>query len=219
VASELGLDNTAAGADQLLIDQWLNQAVRDVLLRTHCYVTSTTQALVAGTTDYQLPATTLAIIDINGPTTGNRFEYMTPEDIFELRRRNIGLTGATRAYAVLGSNLLMMYPTPSAAETLTVYIVPKPTEMTTGANDPATSTYGLIPTEFHRALELYAFAKGASFDDDESSKMGQSYEQQYEQFLARIIRPAVNRKGGSKMPRARIGGRSTLLRTRNDIYP
>lgn len=218
VAAELGLDNSAGSSDQLLIDQWLNQAVRDILLRTHCYVASTTQAVVAGTTDYQIAATVLAIIDLNGSVSGARFEYVTSEELFEMRRLNAGLSGTARAYAVIGSNLLTLYPTPSANETLTLYYVPKPTEMTTGANDPSTATYGGIPVEFDRGLLLYAFWQGAMYDDDESSKVGQSYMQLYELFIANTIRPAVNRKGGSRMPRVRIGGRTTLLRDRNDRY-
>lgn len=218
VAAELGLDNTAASADQLLIDQWLNQGVRDILLRSHCYVASTTQALTAATTDYQLATSIMAIIDASTSTDGGRMERLGSEEFFEMRRRNSGATGDTQFYTVLGSNLLMIWPAPSASGTLTLYYVPRPTEMSSAAHDPATTTYGNIPVEFHRAIELYAFWQGAMYDDDESSKVGQSYMQQYESFLAKTIRPAVSRKGGSRMPRARIGGRAVLARSRNDVY-
>lgn len=223
MASELGLDNTAAGAEQLLIDQWLNQAVRDVLLRTHLYVASTTQAIVAATTDYQLASTILALLRVVSPTSGANagrdLRYVSADELFEMRRLNLGLSDFARSYAVMGSNLLLIYPSPSTNETWTLYYVPKPTEMTTGANDPSTVTFGNIPTEFHRALELYAFWKGASYDDDASSKIGAEYERQYELFLAKVIRPAVNRKGGARMPSARIGARTTILPSRNDVYP
>lgn len=218
VAAELGLDNTAASSDQLLMDQWLNEGVRDILLRTHCTVAPATLALTSGTSDYTLDAAILAIVNASVGTDGRRFEQLGSEELFELRRRNIGATGDSLYYTVLGSNLFLIYPTPTSAATLTFYYVPLPTEMSSGTHDAASATYGGIPVEFHQGIYLYAFMRGASMDDDKSSEMGEKYMKQYELFLGKTIRPALNRMGGSRMPRARVGGRSTLLRDRNDRY-
>ena len=42
VSKELGLDETASGDEDVLLGRRLNQAVREFLIETRCYVTTTT---------------------------------------------------------------------------------------------------------------------------------------------------------------------------------
>ena len=63
VAAETGLNATD---DQTQIWRRLNEAVRDVLRRTHCYVSTTTASLTSGSGDYTLDAGVLAIQEGQG---------------------------------------------------------------------------------------------------------------------------------------------------------
>jgi hypothetical protein len=53
--SKLNLDNTAAGAEQLLIDGWANEAVLQFLIRTRCRVAIATIQLTSATKDNEPP--------------------------------------------------------------------------------------------------------------------------------------------------------------------
>lgn len=109
-------------------------------------------------------------------------------------------------YALEGSDLFRVHPTPSTAGTINITYVPKPTEMSADAHDPSNATYGGIPTEFHPALLAYMYWKAASADDDTSSSQGERYREQYEAEV-RKVRKYVNRKGNVKLPRATLGRR------------
>jgi hypothetical protein len=210
VAAELGLNATD---DQTQIWRRLNEAVRDVLRRTHCYVTTTTLATTAGTSDYQLDAGTLAITYAY-VTGGQRLlEPTTPQDI--LQRRLLASTSDTSMYyALQGSNLLMLYPTPSASGTLTFFYVPQPTEMSNSSHDPSSisTNYGGVPDEYHFGLEYYACWHLASLRDDQSSSQGERYRTLYEGqdgrggFIA-TMRRELALKAGVVQARAQVGRR------------
>jgi len=121
-------------------------------------------------------------------------------------------------YAVLGMNMLVIWPTPTTAAQLDVWYVPRPTAMSSGTHDPSVATYGKIPKEFHRAIEFYVLAKAAEYTNDKPSGMGQSYWAQYEAFIHRTALPAQNRMGG-RPPRARVGIRPQRNQGANDVYP
>lgn len=210
VSNELGLDQTASGTEDVLLGRRLNEAVREVLLRTHCYVKTGTITLAASDWEYEL---TDALSDdplaIHNLLTSDSkpLERVPVDQIHELRRASTTSTATyTYRYAVDGANLLLIYPAPAAAGTLTVYYVPKPTEMSSGAHDPATATYGNIPVQWHDAIELWAMHKLGSYDDDASSQMGGSYLQQFEKRVTEI-RLEMKKMGGRKMPRVRVSRR------------
>jgi hypothetical protein len=77
--------------------------------------------------------------------------------------------------------------------------------MTDGAHDPSSSTYGRIPTEFHKAIEYYALWQGAEYDENRTGQGGERYRMLFENYLGGIIRPAMKRKGGVDMPQVRRG--------------
>lgn len=210
VSNELGLNQTAAGTEDVLVGRRLNEAVLQVLLETHCCVKSTTYSLTANTGDYDLQVLAadagLNILAIDRLVDANSipFERVSEDDIFDLRRASSVSSAFQRSYAVAGSNLLMIWPTPSAAETLTMYYVKRPTAMTTAGHDPADPTYGGIPAEHHPAIEFYALWRLASFDDDSSSGNGDRYFGQYQVWLAKM-KKAQKLKAGSRQPRVRLG--------------
>lgn len=178
-------------------DRRVNEGVVDVVLRTGCKVSSDTITESAGTGDYELNAEILRVVgwDWTGVSATLIPERVTVDEL--LWRRNVPVDSSypATAYAFTG-NLLMVYPIPAAADTITVYYVPRPATLSAGSDTPSE-----IPAEHHPAVELYALWKLGSMDDDQSSGQGERYRIQYEGqdgnggMLARI-RGQVNLKGG-----------------------
>jgi hypothetical protein len=191
--------------DATALGEWANEAVRDVLLKTGVKVSVGTVSLVAGTSDYTLDDEVLLMKSATlGSTVMTR---LGPTELLDRRVRSTSAsTGAPWYYALEGTDLFRVHPTPAAAGTITITFVPKPTEMSADGNDPATATYGGIPVEHHLALELYMLWRAADQDDDASSAQGKRYQELYDSEI-RKIRKYVNMKGGRSMPRARLGRR------------
>lgn len=179
VAGALGLDNSVSG-DQSRITGWLNDAVVDVLNRTHCYVATTTISLSANVGDYTLSSTILAIEDIYLTSGGANFRVrrLATTDLINLRLFSV-TSAPIQMYALAGANLLLVYPTPIQSDTLNIYYIPRPTALSSGSDDPSDSTHGGIPSEFHYGLELYAMWKAADAFDDSSSSNGETYRRLY----------------------------------------
>lgn len=188
------------------MDEWINQAVTDVVLRTRCKVSSTTIAMSAGTKDYTLDTAILQILEayITSSNQDYALERITVEEILRLRRTTASNTSPARYYALAGANLLMVWPTPSASDTITVYYVPRPATLSSGSDTPSE-----IPTEFHKLVEWYALAEAADYDDDGSSGVGAYYLQRYEKGIAEA-KKAIARKGRTRLAR-NIPGRQTRI--------
>lgn len=220
VGLELGLDYTSGGAEQTLIDRRINEGVTDVVLRTGCKVISETITESAGTNDYTLATDILDVKSwqFNGSAIGWVPERVSIEEILRLRTSTVTTQSSypSMFYAIGGSNLLMVWPTPAGADTITAYVVPRPATLTADADTPSE-----VPTEFHPAVELYALWKMGSYSDDESSGQGERYRIAYEGqdgkagMVARI-RGHVFRKGG-RAGKARLGGRRKVPYP-NDVY-
>lgn len=157
-----------------------NEAVVDMLLRTHVYVSSTTIALSANTSDYTLSSTILAIEDIYLTSGGAnyRVKRLATTDLINLRLFSV-TTSPVQMYALSGANLLLVYPTPAAADTLNVYYIPRPTALSAVGDDPSSASLGGIPSEYHPGLELYMQWKAADAFDDGSSSNGETYRRYY----------------------------------------
>lgn len=195
VSATIGLDNTASSEEQGLIDGWVNEGVLDILTRTSCKVLPSDVSLTAGENDYELDANILSIVGAFVTTDGTDywFERTTPAQIIDFRRNATSTSSPARWYAVAGANLLMVYPTPDSADTLTLYYVPAPAELATGTDEPSE-----IPAEWHRLVTLYALWRAADYDEDTSSAQGERYRQTYEQEMAKMRR-AVSKKGGHRL--------------------
>jgi hypothetical protein len=213
VSKTLGLDETASGQDDTVLGYELNDGVRDFLLRTHVNVNRSETVLDEDTDDSEIPDSVLAIQDlqvVNADAEVWLPQRTTPAEIMQMRRSSWGAdTGTGRYYALNGSNLLMFHPALVEGDTILMYYVPKPTEMSSGTNDPSSDTWGGIPVEYHPALVMYACWKMADYDDDSSSNMGLSYQQQYEK-LVRDCRRFMRNRGGRSLGRAVVGRRRAV---------
>lgn len=214
VYSKLGMDSESSGNDETLVTQWLNEGVREVLLRTHCRVQCADMSLIGGTWKYNLPSTVLAlkhVVDGNS----NLAEIVTFPDLLELRRAdNTDGSSVPLRVAMLGSNLFALWPTPADGDSLEVYYVPKPTEMSQSTHDPSDPVYGGVPTEYHKAIELWALSQGSDHEHEQRTQNGIKYEQQFELYLGRV-KGAINRMPGGKGV-ARVG-RRRQFRAANDV--
>ena len=203
VSKELGLDETASGTEDVLVGRRLNQAVRKFLLATNCNVNKATDTIDTAGQDQDLAATAMKVLDIQ--ITGSDSTVVVPErttrlDILRMARASSTATGTTRFWAHEGS-LWSFYPALAAGDVVTLYYVPKPTEMSSAAHDPSTETYGAIPVEYHDALEYYALWRLASYDNAQQRN-------EYLAFWQREIldcRKALRVKGGRRMGRAVLG--------------
>ena len=210
VTRVIGLDSTAAGTDELLLDAWANEAVVDILLETRCYVASATTDVTVDEGDYTLDSDILHVVDVHLASGGvkYRLKHVSPQQLLDMRvSDNAEAASPVTHFAVVGSNLLMVYPIPSTADTMTIYYVPRPTAMSTGTNDPSTTTYGGIPTEFHRAIVKYVEAEAADYRDDATSQQGDRYRADYGRWLSKIHK-FVNQKGATETTAFEIRGRS-----------
>jgi hypothetical protein len=232
VSRSLGL-NDDAGSDELkLMQKWANDSVIDVLLETHIYVSTFTQTLTAGTSEYQLSSSILVIVDGKGTTSAfiGPYEVVSMAEMFEIQA--ISPVGSARKIIAIEGNLLIVSPTPDTGESITFYGVPRPTALVASglgttsedAHDPSQTTYGGIPAEYHRANEYYMLWRGAEYDDKRSMPYGkgaaQGYLDQYRSECNSIRKHKRNRAGrqthGFRAPG--YPGR-TFRSGRNDVYP
>lgn len=188
------------------MDEWINQGATDVLLRTRCKVSSAPLTLTAGAEDYSLDTDILRLLELSVASGGQDYDLVrkTPEEILRLRRASSASTSPSRYYALAGANLLMIYPTPSSADTITLYYVPRPALLSEESDSPEE-----IPSEFHKLVEWYALAEAADFDDDGSSGIGSQYLARYEKGIAEA-KKAISQKGGTRLAPNIPGRRQTM---------
>lgn len=216
VSAKLGLDTTASGTDEVLVDSWINEAVTDFLLQTRCKVVSATTTLAADEEDFTLDTDILTIIDayVDGSTADYAMTQVLAHELLAMRRATSTTATGPLYYAVAGSNLLMVYPTPAATTTLKIYYLPRPITLSTGSASPDE-----IPVEFHKAVEFFALAEGADYDDDQSSAQGQRYREEYDRWVMKA-RKYLNRKGNVRLPLIAVGPTQTGQLSRSqDVSP
>jgi hypothetical protein len=143
VSAHASLDNTLASDEQLLMDDWANEGVQQVLLDLGIHVVTSTFAVTSGVGDYAWPFSTTIMLhriwalDNSLPVT---LEPISPEEILVLRR-SAG-SAPVRYYAFEG-DLFMIYPTPTANGLLQISYTPMPTILRAsprGASPRSTTT-------------------------------------------------------------------------------
>lgn len=216
VSSKLGLDNTAAGAEQTLVDSWINEGVVETLLALKCYVISATMSTTLNKADYQLDSAILDIKNIfvtDAASQSWSLEHVETGEILYMRRVTTATSAPPRFYSINGANLLMVYPTPSEIDVFTIYYVPRPTALSSAGDDPSSSTLGGIPLEFHKLIEWWALAEGADFLQDPRR---QDYMKRFEMKVRDYRRSQLTASG--RLPRKLPAMSSrTVIPPRNSI--
>lgn len=212
VAETLKLDNSTSG-DQGLIDEWVNDAVNDLLVRGQVKHSTGTMSLSSGVRDYTLDTSIYGIVKMYNSTTSSNYQ-MTRVDEAEMLDLRIHGAGAAPAlyYATGGANLLLVHPTPGMGETIQMIYVPAPTALSVSSDTPSE-----VPAEWHDAIKLYALAKAAEYMQHRPSQYGMTWWGQYEKRL-REIRKAKSLKGGSRLGPARLASSRPVPHDRS-TYP
>jgi hypothetical protein len=206
-SEELRLDTTASTAELAAIQRWANEAVLDFLVRTRVRVTLGDLVLTPTVGDYRLDANILALTEAYIPGSTDKLLIVGLDDIIELRRVNASLPQGfgTQRMGIEGS-LAMVWPTPTAADTIRYVFVPKPTAMSADANDPAVDTYGGVPEEYHEGLLLYMNWKGSRYDGAAAPHSPKEYWDLYREYCV-STRKAHRMKSGErgKLVMAKVG--------------
>ncbi len=199
VASEIGLDNSTSG-DQPSIDLWVNEGVVDVVNRSQCRIRCATITLTAGTWKYTLDASILNVVKayVSTSTGSYPLEFVTGDDIIDMQSASSASVSPAQYYSVEGSDFLLLYPSPASADTLNVFYAPVPATLSASSDSPVE-----IPANYHKLVEFYAEARGASWSDDAGAQLGNFYLQRYEQELRRMKRD-VAFTGNHRLPTATI---------------
>jgi hypothetical protein len=207
------LDTTASGADEVEIDRRVNEGATDFMLRTGIKVQQGNPTLTADEGDYTLDTDILDIVDVYASSSSQdyRMERVGVPELLEMRRGASAMVGPARYYATAGANLLMVYPTPTGADELTVYFVPRPVTLSAGSDTPSE-----IPVEYHPAVEMYALWRLGSMRDDQTSSQGSRYKEEYEALVLRARRTVALMGGDPPRGRVRRPSRRKLLR--RDVY-
>jgi hypothetical protein len=192
--------------------------VVEVLRKTHCYVDIGELTLVAGTKDYRLDNTVLAILGRTIETSTSPITVVPLDDMVDMRRG--GAISSPARYIAAEGSLLFIYPTPQdSGEIIRFYYVPRPSLMTGDSDDPSNATFGGIPQEFHRAIEYYMLWQGAEYDDKASPLKPTDLMALFEKEC-RDVRRDHRKKLGRGLAPSRVGyPGSARYPRRNDVYP
>lgn len=207
IAAEIGLDQTVAGVEDLLMNDWAQDAVYDFLIETRVHLASGTLALVAGQQDYSMVSAVpnaLGITEASISSGGSRYglERVSMEELLDWRRTSQTLD-RTRKFACEG-DLFMVYPTPAQADTITFYGPSRPTPFSTDADDFTTAAFGGIPVQHSPALISYMRWRAGIYDERKVPHTPDQLRQFYELELARARR-RIRRMGGRTLPGLRAG--------------
>jgi len=219
VARKTSLDSTTGSEDYNLIAAMLNEAIVEILLRTHIYIQQVDVSLTPGVSDYRLDSSILAIENQRGTTPAGQGapEIISTAEMIARQSTNVQNAGWRRALSSEG-NLLTVNPTPDTGESLRFWAVLQPLPMNNDSNDPSDPTYGGIPTP-HRAIEYYALWQLA---EDVEKVIPYGPKDYHDQFVSEcsLMSKRKHHMGGRQLAPATIGyPTSRRVPLRNDVYP
>lgn len=174
------------------IKAWINESYAQVALETRCFVQTSTTSMTAGSKTYALDASVLHIelvtVTQAGGLPGRPLVECSLDEILNFRAGQNAASGPARRYALVGLSQLEVWPTPAAADTLTVWYSYLPAPLV------ADGAFSLLTEPFgSKLLEYGALAQGAEWKRD-IMVLG-DYQQQYQAQLQAFQR-YLNRKGG-----------------------
>lgn len=186
------------------VKTWLNEEYINLVQKTGTPIKSTAAvALVNGQGDYDLTASPWSLTDFirvqsliyawggNAANQTATLEETQPQEIYALRQSTV--TGLVRQYAINGLSTLMLYPSPTTGDLLTMSYEYRPALMATDSDTPI-----LLRDEDHPAV-LYAAAYRAALVGNPSKVPLLAAE------MARRLQMAMARQN-------RVGGASKRLR-------
>jgi len=192
IINKLRLDPTN---DLQKAKDWINQVYAQVCVETEANITFATMTLTSGSASYTLPSGVIRIKEMYvTPVAGQQSQPIQQTTLdYILRRRQSGggtavATGSVTHYALLGINDLEVYPTPAAADVLTIYYAALPTALSGSSDVPI-----LSEPYASKLLEYGALAEGADFKDDPKEV---EYRQMYDLWMRKYQAHLNRKKGG-----------------------
>jgi len=180
---------------------------------TGCYVSAESltvssmtavSSLNGAVTEYQMPTEVLEIVGMYIQSTsgvGPALERISVPQMIEQRRLSIPSGSPVQSYALAGANLLMFWPLPASTDIIEMYYIPVPAALSASGDDPSTLANGGVPKQLHKAIQYWACAEGASYDDDQTSAQGQRYRDDYDKEITRY-KKFLRLRGGKRNQRA-----------------
>jgi hypothetical protein len=199
VIAKVRLDSTN---DAQKVKDWLNQVYAEVVVENEALQDFNTMTLTAGSAVYTLDSTILRIKQMYvtpvGQSQSQPLEPVSLEQLLEWSASggaSAANTGGVTHYALMGVNLIQFYPTPQAADTITVYYVRTPTALVDGTDVPV-----LQEPYVTECLVNGACYKAALFlKDPDAATFKQFYD-----AAARNLRGHLQRKKGSMTQQFRL---------------
>lgn len=171
--------------DLAAVKDWINQVYAQVCVEMEANVSTATMTLTAGTSSYTLSSSIMRIkgmyVTPVGLTQSAPLIATTLDSIIRFRQATGGTaynTGTVSHYALLGINNFEVYPTPQAADVLTIWYVGLPNVLS------ANGDVSILQEPYSsKLLEYGALAEAADWKGDPAL---QDYRNQYEVWKQRF---------------------------------
>src|SRR5262245_20318679 len=167
----LGAEDALINDETVLIKEYVNEGVIDILIRTRPHTRCLDLTLTPDVGRYDLSSSILSLKDVE--SGGAFLEAYSREDI--VARQAIGAPGY--AYE---EPMLWISPIPSEANTIGAYGVLRPNPMVVDSDDPSNPGLGGLAPEFHPAIVNYACWKTGEYVQHEQSQGGERWRVLYE---------------------------------------
>ena len=165
VSDKTALSDAASSAERTFLVRACNEGIRQVLLDTRCKVTAVTINLVAGTSEYDMSTySILALVDYTQPADNRRtLANVNTSDV--LTRRLWGSTGEATRFTMLGDDMMIVNPTPTATGTFTFYAVVAPSALV-DVTDNSDDLTLLLPNYALKAVEWWMCVEASQKNKD-----------------------------------------------------
>jgi hypothetical protein len=183
--------------DLAKVKDWINQVYSQVCVETEAITANATVTMVAGTTGYQLPATVARVrsmfVTPAGATNVSQQPPMmrTTEDDILQRQANGGITQSVgqypTRYAYVGINDFEVWPTPAAADVITIRAVAFPTVLSGNTDLPV-----IDEPHASKVLEYGALAEAGDFKGDPAT---QEWQQNFSDWMGRYLNHLGQKRG------------------------
>lgn len=165
---------TASAWTDIELRRWINQACRDIAIKTECLLKSTTQAVTAEVQEYTLTIAATRIYKVEYTPTGSNqplypLVYKDFKNLDQIWWTHQKLTVNTPAYFTFwghpGALRLILYPKPALGGTLNIHYYALPTELAVTTNADAAVNIDL-PEGWDSAVVDYVEYKALRKDRD-----------------------------------------------------
>jgi hypothetical protein len=164
VRRQFGDANASIITDQAMFD-WINDAMREIVLANNLLAIKATSATVAGTSSYNIPADLLSLhhVSYKGEPLEETSVQAAQDTIESMDDAAKYPTGIPSMYWMYGTQIFL-YPSPntSGAADLTIYYNRNPVEVAAVGATPE------LPARYDNRIIEYCLAMAAEIDEDDS---------------------------------------------------